>query len=263
MGQRYGADPEQLDAFASTMAQSAERLHAIRSEVAAALNRTVWFGADADDFSWTWYQQVSPSLARVATACDHGAQTLRVNAAQQRGTSSVEGGPFSGVLLSPGGGGSGGAGEGRPLPDYSEVAAGLTGVFLGGMGLIHGLFEHAKVGPGMAGVLRAGKLLGAAGDVIALVTDGPDAFRGLMEDPGSTKTFNSTVSATFAVAGLVMLFASPAAPVAVGVGVAGLAFSVAKEINPELPKQIVEGVGNAASDLAEDVVGGVRSLFSW
>jgi uncharacterized protein YukE len=265
MGQKYGADPEQLDALALIMSQTAERLHTIRSEIATTLNRTVWFGGDADDFSWIWYQQVSPSLARVATACDDGARTLRVNAEHQRGASSADGGTFQGVTLSPGGGEGDGSGLGESLLDGFFLSTGLAGMFRDGMELLGNLSEGAKLGPGLGGLM---KLAREAGDshVLTGIGVGVDiaelAFH-LYEDPGSADSFNSVVSLGLDVVAIgLVVGAVSCPPLTIAVVGATFAFDVVKELDPELPRQVFHGVADAAEDLAEDVVVGVRSLFN-
>ena len=86
------ADPDQLEGLAQVFSASAERIDAIRGEVAGALSQSQWEGGDADDFRWLWNSQLAGSLYGVAGVLREGDTKLRGNAEQQRHASGADNG---------------------------------------------------------------------------------------------------------------------------------------------------------------------------
>lgn len=86
-----GANPEELDALAGRMGQSADLLNTTRSEISSLLGATSWVGPDAESFLGAWHSQLNSILANVSEVIHGVDQQLRFEAEQQRNASAAGG----------------------------------------------------------------------------------------------------------------------------------------------------------------------------
>lgn len=106
---RLGADDVQLDRFADRCETVAAEFDTARSGIAAAATRTFWLGNDAEQFRTTWTTTHGPQLTATARMLGRLARQARLQADQQRRTSSG-----AATFLGPGTGGGNPPGRGPP-----------------------------------------------------------------------------------------------------------------------------------------------------
>ena len=269
MGKMLGADPDQLERLGAAMSELAEQVDGIRGEVNSLLARTTWVGRDGDAFRDDWRGRWGHLLVAVADAGRDGACVLRENAAQQRRASAADGGAV---------------GQGSPVdwgapptaagPSSSGWKDPLDNVMwgLGASSEAIAAITHFKWvkfdDPALASKI---KIFGEGLGVLSTAYDAVGFVHGMATDPDSNDTANDGISAGLGVAALVAGSICP--PVGIAIGVAGLVFGVATEMDPTLGRDIVDGFVNGATtvwegasavaegavDLAEDVGAGVEA----
>lgn len=260
MGGWLGAAPEQLEELGRNMRDAAARLETLRRDVDGMINRLIWEGADSDAFNEQWLSSLSASIIAAETMLDDVANVLMANAQQQREASGETSGFYDGLETV--GRVVGGAGIALGVLDtkYLSKYKGAVNGVLGKTPLLHGgLSVEALDGS-----------VGAIGTVIS----GWSFVHDLSTKPSDKATYNAGVETALGAAG-VAAFAAEAFPavgeVAIAAGVAADAIPVVGEvilgaqiinfvgsaIDPELDKQIVDGVadaGKAVVRLGEDEI---------
>lgn len=137
MSEVWGANPDELDALAARFADSAVRIDELRTASRAELVRSPWAGRDAEQFRNRWESEGTRLLSSASAILRAAGETVRTNAADQRRTSSADGGAFTGPAGGPGApGGPGGPGGPmspaaalEPGADYAaQIAATRSGM---------------------------------------------------------------------------------------------------------------------------------------
>lgn len=255
MGQMVGADIEQLNALGAEMNRQADRLDQIRGELGAGLARSTWDGVDADDFRYQWESQLSGLLCGVSEVMRDRAGVLRQNAEQQRITSEAAGGSLGGWS----GGHSGGAGGDHPGGIGSLITADRLSILLGGLWVASGIAElraKAGIGKDIPALRVAGPVVRGALDKLTTVYDVGKFVHGLATDPGSNDTWNTGAGLGFTAAAGIAGAICP--PVGIGIAIAGVAYSIATEINPNLTKDIANDIADAGRDVMNAVDTGTK-----
>lgn len=247
MGNMLGADPEQLELLGAAMGGMAERVDGIRTEVSSLLARTTWAGRDGDAFRDEWHGRWGHLLVAVAAAGREGACALRDNAAQQRQASAADGGEVG--REGPADRWPSPTAPGHSTPGWKDPLDIVSlGMSAGGEAIdANDYFKWLKFDdPALAGKI---KLLGEGLGTLSTVYDAGWFVHGLITDPGSDNTANSGISAGLGVAAIAAGAICP--PVGIAIGVAGLAFGVAAEVDSTLGRDIVDGVVNGATTVWE------------
>jgi len=108
----YGADVDELRAFARQLAAGAESLEDARRALQSSVTGARWTGPDGDKLRGQWSSELSPILTNAATTLRRASDRVKANADDQQATSAANGGG-AGAAGGPGGtGGGGGAGGG-------------------------------------------------------------------------------------------------------------------------------------------------------
>jgi uncharacterized protein YukE len=124
----WGADTEQVTAFAERAESSAEVLVERAAALAALLAQVDWQGRDAEDFRSHWSGTVQPGIEQCADALRRRGTELRQHAEAQESTSDPAseagggGGAGSGGGSTGGGGNGGGTGGGSSGPEMVHSA---------------------------------------------------------------------------------------------------------------------------------------------
>lgn len=245
MGQMVGADTDQLDALGAEMDRQAERLDQIRGEVGAVLGRSTWEGVDAEDFRCLWENRLSGLLLGVSEVMRDRAVVLRGNAEQQRSASEAAGGHAGGGAAQP-------DLRGALLDSYEDFSIPLGGLFIA--------LEAAEElgGKGIAALSVAGPLLKYGLEGVGLGLDAAAFVTAVTTDPGSNDTWNSGADLAFSATATAVGFFCP--PAGIAIAVAGLGYTIATDINPNLTKDIVTGVGNAGREVMAAVGDGAEAV---
>jgi len=130
----YGADVDELRAFARQLAAGADSLEDARRALQSTVTGARWTGPDGDKLRGQWSSELSPILTNAATTLRRASDRVKANAEDQQATSAVNGGGAGGAGGASGGpgGSSGGAGasaapDGETAPDESGLSANAKG----------------------------------------------------------------------------------------------------------------------------------------
>jgi uncharacterized protein YukE len=223
MGGLTGAAPEQLEALGRPMDMAAQRLDGARDEVDSLLGQLRWQGCDADEFHGQWSQRLARAVDTAAQMLRSTATVLATNAEQQIQASADHG-----------------AGAGPSLTSDAVGVAHLAGSVLGDCGAIETLR-----GSDLATKLGvAGLVLDAGFIAYDVKTHSPD-----IDD--------DEVNAAIDTAGFVLAAAFPPAAIGIAIGTVvyeGAIEGAIKQFDPNLDKQIVHGVEDAAKFVGRSVV---------
>jgi uncharacterized protein YukE len=231
-----GADPDELDALSGRMNAGAERLGEIRSQLDAQVRQYSWTGGDAEDFQGQWSGCLVAMLDSAASAVGAAGTALAVNARQQReasGDSGTSGGsPLAAAVAS-----------GPAAPTIWDLVD-ANNKLVAGAHLISDVMKAEDVG------LRLG-VVGVGLDTVTLI-------HGLATDRHSPATYNAGVMTAIDGAGLAVGVLCP--PAGIALDVAGIVYDdyLDKQF-PNLSKDIVDGVGAAATAVGKTYVDAVKT----
>lgn len=137
-----GADPQDLESLAGTMAEGAKTLDAANMRLKSSFQHAKWHGDDAQRAKADFAGKQAPQLSRVADILRDTAKQLRRDAQEQVRASAADGGAGPGgfggfkamplpapvTLLPPGAGGDASLGgvAAKPLPDKDSFGNGKT-----------------------------------------------------------------------------------------------------------------------------------------
>ncbi len=255
MGQMVGADIEQLNALGAEMDRQADRLDQIRGELGAGLALSTWDGVDADDFRYQWENQLAGLLRGVSEIMRDRAVVLRQNAEEQQITSEAGGGVLGGW----GGGDPGGGGGGQSGGTGSFVTADRLAILLGGLWVASDIAEilgKRGIGKEIPALRVVGPVVRGALDKVTTLWDVGKFIHGVATDPGGNDTWNTGAGLGFtAAAGIAGAICPPAG---IAIAIAGVGYSIATEINPNLTKDIANDIGDAGRDLMNAVDTGAK-----
>ena len=239
MGSFEGADPEELDALSRQMNSAAATLEEIRDQVGSGFERLLWQGGDAEEFFDQWAHRFSGMVGAAVNALQSAAKQLGNEADQQREAS----------------------GDGGESPAY--LALDFTTELVS---KVSDLTDLVSKDPASAigNILPKGLDLDAVGDVLGPVAFGLGVIQlgvDYHENPDSEATADDEVGTALGLVGIGAGLAA-SAPLDVGVIAVGAVDEIVTQtIDPNLNKQIVHGVTDAAKFVVnadvDEVEGGI------
>jgi hypothetical protein len=249
-----GADPEELRGLGTQMNTAAQRLGEIRGGLESALSRFLWQGGDAAQFQDQWVGRWAGLFDAAVSAVGAAAKSLIANAEQQEQASAGTGAAAGGSLSGPSGSGPGGTSV-FDLIDTLGTATAIEGLSVGAGALVQ---DAAKIhDPSITDIVDlddVGTGLGVAGLGIDAVT----LVHGLVEDPHSPDTYDSEVGTVIDATALAAGIACP--PLGFAIGLGGFVYdSYLDKRLPNLSKDIVDGVGAAATSVGKAAADGVET----
>lgn len=266
MGGWIGAAPEQLEELGRHMRAAAAQLEALRRDVDGLINLLMWEGADADTFNEQWLSHLSASVIAAESMLDDAANVLMANARQQVEASSDSSGFYDALESVTAFVGAGGAA--LDVLDYTKHLAPLAGRVNAVLGKFHwpaavdDALSKASWMKSVDGVLGKNPLTSAADDLlhgqlstealgvaagtIDTALNGWSFVHDLSTNPGGADTYNKGVESALGAAALVAVAADAVPVVGEAIVVGQIAYGIGSAVDPELGKQIVGGVGDAA-----------------